>query len=706
MGKKKFIIPMVAFGVMMPAMFMISACGKSGTPDDDTPKTPAHVHTYSEDWLNDETNHWHVCTGENCDETTGLAVHVYDDNEDSTCNICDYTRTQTTLAFKTGTYAVTYNGVAQAFDKANLVNSNVSLDDVKVEYSTTKEEDSWTETAPKDAGKYYIRLSVESNASRIGHTIISEESQALTINKKELNLAELKWVYAKAQLTAGRHSVKLTHEDISGIYDSDEIGVELNISSGSSITEGEEWVIKDQKDTTHTTKCLTVSITDDNNYNNKNYTLNTVNGAGKLLVAKDMSKTESSPYTYTKTETITKDQVVYYAAKLTRSNRRSADGAFGDEYSISLTTGVEIVDVIINNDEDICVTINADGSVIMYGEEDTPTIIFAVKYTGEEDSISNTLTLTENTITRTISTDLDFQKAFTLQNGGGYKVVTKKNGVLLEEHKHQAFTGYTNYYQNYAGTEMYYTLIDGEDNYYIFEKNASSKWERREVDVDANYADLDEVKVEFLKDSFAWIDDINVKGAFGSFEFSEEDLMYHTATRYNLNDSVMTTHIALKFETGRLVYVEFTDGTDKYTVEVTNSADGVVVNLPISGLHKDDATSFSYSDDKFSLENVTLFKGDNWFEINVLDSHSKVTGEDYYLLNGKFELTDSSSTTFTISETGVTNSANTGIGGDKGAMRYKISSTGKYYININVDADCTGSFSLQFLTKDVSGTSK
>lgn len=767
MGKKKFLVPVLAFGVMVPAMFMLSACGGN---KDDSPEPPVHVHTYSEDWMKNSTDHWHCCTGEDCDETSGKAAHtflypdktddnhtaecsvcgytsldahtwevrydknthwkecadclktkddkahVYDDENDLTCNDCDYTRTQTTLAFKTGVdySAKTYNGSSQAFDKASLVDTNLSsLEDVVVEYSTTKADGSWIKE-PKDAGTYYIRLSVEVDVSHTGCVV--EGTETLTINQKELSLAELKWVYAKAQLTNGNHTVKLTHEDFSGVCGSDEIKLNMYIPAGTSFDEGSKWALKDQYDYNHTTGALTVTITNDDSTNNKNYKLSS-KAVGELLVAKNVttsgSGTTEAPYTYTVTETITKDQVVYYAAKLTRTNRRDvAEGnGFGDEYTLSLTSGVEIVDIIINNDEDIKVTINADGSVIMYGEEDTPTIIFAVKYTGESESISNTLTLTENIVTRTISAQLDLEKALRFSLGGGYKVVTKKNGSAIEEHKHQAFTGYTNYYQNYAGTEMYYTLIEGKDNYYIFGKNASGKWERSEVNVSENYENLNEVITELLKDSFAWINAIDTTVAFNTFTFSEEDLMYHTATRYNLNNSVMTTHIALKFEAGRLVYVEFTDGTDKYTVEVTNSAEGVTVDMPISGLFNDKATSVSYSttDKKFLLEDVTLFKGDNWFEIEILDEahgSSKVTGESYYILDGKFELTDSSSTTLTISAVNssngeVTNSVKSGIGSVNGAMKFKNLSAGKYYINISVTEDCAGDFSLEFLLRDI-----
>ena len=47
-----------------------------------------HEHGFSEEWTHDETGHWHACTGENCNETEGLAAHVYDNDADATCNVC------------------------------------------------------------------------------------------------------------------------------------------------------------------------------------------------------------------------------------------------------------------------------------------------------------------------------------------------------------------------------------------------------------------------------------------------------------------------------------------------------------------------------------------------------------------------------------------------------------------------------------------
>ena len=59
---------------------------------------PAHEHRYG-DWSKDGTNHWHECTDADCPERSesikDKAAHIYDDDADTTCNVCGYVRTVT-----------------------------------------------------------------------------------------------------------------------------------------------------------------------------------------------------------------------------------------------------------------------------------------------------------------------------------------------------------------------------------------------------------------------------------------------------------------------------------------------------------------------------------------------------------------------------------------------------------------------------------
>ena len=72
---------------------------------------PAHEHSYGA-WSHDETNHWHACTDADCPNKTGsvkdTAAHVYDDDADTTCNVCGYERTVTPPA--PAEFIVTFDG--------------------------------------------------------------------------------------------------------------------------------------------------------------------------------------------------------------------------------------------------------------------------------------------------------------------------------------------------------------------------------------------------------------------------------------------------------------------------------------------------------------------------------------------------------------------------------------------------------------------
>ncbi|WP_418486980.1 InlB B-repeat-containing protein, partial [Dysosmobacter sp.] len=80
---------------------------------------PSHEHNYG-DWSKDGTNHWHECTDDDCpnreESITDKAAHVYDDDTDTTCNVCGYERTVTPPAPIEFTITVTSggNGMASA----------------------------------------------------------------------------------------------------------------------------------------------------------------------------------------------------------------------------------------------------------------------------------------------------------------------------------------------------------------------------------------------------------------------------------------------------------------------------------------------------------------------------------------------------------------------------------------------------------------
>ena len=71
-------------------------CGKffrdaGGTHEIGLENTVIHpAHDLDTDWSHDESSHWHEC--KKCGQKPDSAAHVYDDGDDETCSICDYTR--------------------------------------------------------------------------------------------------------------------------------------------------------------------------------------------------------------------------------------------------------------------------------------------------------------------------------------------------------------------------------------------------------------------------------------------------------------------------------------------------------------------------------------------------------------------------------------------------------------------------------------
>jgi len=72
---KKVLSFVLAFCMIIPCMFMLSACA-----DD-------HTHTFAETWTFNDTHHWHASTCEHSDEKSAYAEHVDEDLNDI-CDVC------------------------------------------------------------------------------------------------------------------------------------------------------------------------------------------------------------------------------------------------------------------------------------------------------------------------------------------------------------------------------------------------------------------------------------------------------------------------------------------------------------------------------------------------------------------------------------------------------------------------------------------
>ena len=181
MNKKPF-IALVVCAIAIPATMFFTGCGE-------------HEHHISQLWTYNETEHWHACdAGENCEEKEDVGRHVFDDDNDSFCDVCSYIRVavENPIEFLTNNRETTFNGKAQGIKKG--VDFNVASD-VVVEYKVKGADDNtYTKYAPSGAGEYTARVSFDGNAvykSTVG-------TMDFKINKKKitsLNEAPIERLY-------------------------------------------------------------------------------------------------------------------------------------------------------------------------------------------------------------------------------------------------------------------------------------------------------------------------------------------------------------------------------------------------------------------------------------------------------------------------------------------------------------------------------
>ena len=82
-----------------------------------------HEHGFSEEWMHDETGHWHACTGENCEEKGEFAAHTWNAGEITTpaTFTSDGVKTYTcTVCKKTKTESVAFECAEVPFEKSTV----------------------------------------------------------------------------------------------------------------------------------------------------------------------------------------------------------------------------------------------------------------------------------------------------------------------------------------------------------------------------------------------------------------------------------------------------------------------------------------------------------------------------------------------------------------------------------------------------------
>lgn len=107
--------------VLVLGAALLVACNNKGGEEPET-------HTYSTTWSHDASEHWHQCTQDGHTDVADKAAHTYDNDADTTCNVCGYERPAHDHAAAAWSSDATYHwhdctvsGCGEQFDKAEHV---------------------------------------------------------------------------------------------------------------------------------------------------------------------------------------------------------------------------------------------------------------------------------------------------------------------------------------------------------------------------------------------------------------------------------------------------------------------------------------------------------------------------------------------------------------------------------------------------------
>ena len=164
--------------------YTCTTCGKTKTA---TIGKLDHNHTFDmEAWTFDDENHWHPATCDHSDEKKDFAAHIWNDGEtitpadygvegvkSYTCTVCKATRTEPIAALEAKNNDIKLvDGKTLGKDYDGEVIS-ITKDDFVIEGNRVPafmfkvkgvDDNTYTATAPKNAGEYTVKVSVEGTA--------------------------------------------------------------------------------------------------------------------------------------------------------------------------------------------------------------------------------------------------------------------------------------------------------------------------------------------------------------------------------------------------------------------------------------------------------------------------------------------------------------------------------------------------------------
>lgn len=216
--------------VLVLGAALLVACNNKGGEEPET-------HTYSTTWSHDASEHWRQCTQDGHTDVADKAAHTYDNDADTTCNVCGYERPAHDHAATAWSSDATYHwhdctvsGCGEQFDKAEHVwdegtittEATFTSDGVKT-YTCTVCEKAKTETVTMEyidvnfaksdaevqtkvrftvteAGTYYFRYQVQDCGFANGYYWINMTKVGGGLQQTDTNHAQAKIYDANKQL--------------------------------------------------------------------------------------------------------------------------------------------------------------------------------------------------------------------------------------------------------------------------------------------------------------------------------------------------------------------------------------------------------------------------------------------------------------------------------------------------------------------------
>lgn len=715
MTKNKIKALLLAICIALPSMFAFTACG--------------HKHSYSDDWSYDASNHWHACTGKECDETKDGAAHTisytktatthqakcsvcgyeaeavahtYVTKHDDTqywqeCSVCGYAQEKVTGTVTEDEWksALNFEGVTN-FHYINYANytvreikasetaaslvitnvSNGSLRDKKIyvvegtdaseavyKYTYTKANESdlskdvWKkESVSIVKDKLFDLVNPKNNLSSILNSIESfdydaetgtyvSKSDATGLKFSSTNLLSLKLKFANAKLVWCEYTLDMANVQPEYCVISYD-ETEVELPNLSAVS-AEEWQ-------------RALSFDGLNNYTMEKTSTNSSASTEKISVTATSLKREVTTSGSTSTSIFDTEREERYAK--TGSEEKYTRYEFN--HSMDTLLGLSALSGAPANY--VLPLINSFDSAEYKADEQ----IYYIQQAKILGSWVQDVKLTFNN-RRLVKLEYDTTSGGRFTNTITY---TYNNTTIALP---TASETVTYVHHNSSFNSFYYKGVSLSAGENVFE-------------------------IEISDDKYASNKIGGVYMLGGTFSVSSGSATISSITAKNASGTTITNEATDVTGLNNMIFKNLSAG--KYYITITVSADCTGnFNLPFKN-----AVSVPYSTG-FSLENVNLSSGDNWFVVEISDathSDKKVEGSSTYSLTGKFTLTDESSTNLTITaksstDANVANSAKTGVGAVNGAMLFKTLTEGKYYICVNASAACTGDFSLSFALKNM-----